>query len=43
MIKKGGRKERIKAQKGRARTGHLDPCGVPTIGKYKNLKYNTKK
>ena len=39
MIKKGRKKERIKAQKRRARTGHLDLCGVPTLGRYKNLKY----
>lgn len=31
--------ERIKAQKWRARKGHLDPCRVLTLGKYKNLKY----
>ena len=33
MIKKKEKKERIKAQKGRARRGHFDPCGVPAQGK----------
>ena len=28
-----------KAQKGWARTGHSDPCGVLTLGKYKDLKW----
>lgn len=31
------RKWTLTAQKGRARTGHEDPCGVPTQGKHKNL------
>ena len=42
MIKKKEGKERIKAQKGRAQTGHFDPCGVHAQGKYKNLKYTKK-
>ena len=29
----GKKKGRINAQKGRAQTGHLDPCGVSTQGK----------
>ena len=29
----GKNKGRITAQKGRAQTGHLDPCGVSTQGK----------
>ena len=31
--------QRIKAQKGWAQMGHSDPCRVPTLGKYKDLKY----
>ena len=37
-IYKHDRQERIKDQKGRERTEHLDPRRLPTLWKYKNFK-----
>ena len=41
MKKKSLKTERIYVQKGKARTGHLDSCGVPTQGKLKKFEIHT--
>ena len=38
---KGLKTERIYVQKEKARTGHLDSCGVPTQGKLKKFEIHT--